>query len=392
MQIEKSGCPEQYVGRQPILDAGGRLVAYELLFRNSSQNDARITDGVISTMAVIGASLGELGLGDVLNGKDCFLNCPDEFFYSPALKLLPPERFVLEVMETSALGPELHCVCNRLREEGFRIALDDVTAYTPDVERMLSAVDIVKVDWKYTVPSERAALCRVFKQAGVLVLAEKVEDWQDFHLALDAGASLFQGYYFSRPEVLSSKAIPPTVGAVLEIMQMLLEDAPYRHVAAALLRIPALLAQLLRLAASGATPSRRTSRFESVDDALLLVGNDRLMQWCALLLYLSHLPDGDDPLAHMATQRAIIMERYIVFHHPKNPRLQRRAHLAGALSLLHVAYQCEAEMFWRGLWLDQEIRDAVLAERGPIGDALMFVRRCEHGDLSHYASPVQAEL
>jgi c-di-GMP-related signal transduction protein len=41
-----------------------------------------------------------------------------------------------------------------------------------------------------------------------------------------------------------------------------LEDAPYRHVAAALLRIPALLAQLLRLAASGATPSRRTSRFE----------------------------------------------------------------------------------------------------------------------------------
>ena len=388
MQIGKSGRPEQYVGRQPILDASGRLVAYELLFRNSYENDARMKDGVISTMAVIEASLGVLGLGDVLNGKDCFLNCPDEFFYSPALKLLPPERFVLEVMETSELGPELHSVCNRLRQDGFRIALDDVTVYTPDVARMLSAVDIVKVDWKYTIPSDREALCRLFKQAGVLVLAEKVEDWQDFHLALNAGASLFQGYYFSRPEVLSSRAIPPTVGAVLEVMHMLFEDAPYRHVAAALLRIPALLVQLLRLAASGAISSSRTSRFESVDDALLLVGNDRLMQWCALLLYLNHLPDGDDPLAQLAAQRAIIMERYIVSQHPENTRLQRRAYLAGAISLLHVAYQSEAETFWQGLWLDQEIREAVLAESGPIGDALTFVRGFEHGNLRQFASPV----
>jgi len=360
------------------LDVEGRVVAYELLFRQAPTNQADIANAGQSTMSVIETSLGEIGLGDTLNGKDCFLNCPDEMFGSPTLDVLPPHRFVLEILESSDLGAEVYANCDRLRKRGFRIALDDVTAYTPDLSIILPIIDIAKVDWKHTKCNERMALCHILKRSGALVLAEKVETWQDFHDAEKAGASLFQGYYFSQPEMLTSKPLLPNFTAVLEIMRMLLEDEPSSRLCAALANTPALLAQLLRLASSGYAPCRSRRRFASVNDALVMVGTNRLMHWCSLLLYVNRLPVGDDPLTALAVQRSELIEQYVNAHHPSNEMLRRKAKLAGSLSLLHVSYHCDPHDFWKDLELDEEIRDAVLTECGPIGEALAFARKFEY--------------
>jgi EAL and modified HD-GYP domain-containing signal transduction protein len=51
----------RYLGRQPIVDANQQLVAYELLFRSSQANVARVNDDVMATTAVIRHAFVDLG-------------------------------------------------------------------------------------------------------------------------------------------------------------------------------------------------------------------------------------------------------------------------------------------------------------------------------------------
>ena len=365
------------IARQPILDAQGRLVAYELLFRGDFDAKFNHSNGQALTMSVVADLLGQLGLDGISDGKPCYLNCPDEFLCSPTIKLLPPERFVLEILETSSFSPKVHAACAQLRQQGFRLALDDITELSDAVVGILPLIDIAKIDWKDTPVEARQRLCQALGRHGLIVLAEKVENWSDYRAALAAGASLFQGYYFSRPETISARRVSPSTRTLLEVMQLLLDDAHHRQIASALLKAPSLLAQLLRLCSSAALPGAKGSAIASVEDALRLVGNTQLMRWCGLLLYLDRMPAEDDPLSYLAAQRSRVMGEYIQARHPQDDGLKRQAEMAGSLSLLHVAYACDAGTFWQEIALNQAIREAILEQRGPLGEALAAAGQAE---------------
>ncbi|WP_157056240.1 hypothetical protein [Candidatus Burkholderia verschuerenii] len=95
------------VARQPIIDRRGSVVAYELLFRNGQSNTAIIHDGVACSAAVVERALGAFGLENTLGEVDGFINCPAEFLLSGSVDLLPPRRFVLEILE-DACGCDAH--------------------------------------------------------------------------------------------------------------------------------------------------------------------------------------------------------------------------------------------------------------------------------------------
>ncbi|MDP9651549.1 c-di-GMP-related signal transduction protein, partial [Paraburkholderia caledonica] len=58
------------VARQPIIDRAGRMVAYELLFRNGHRPVAEVDDGFACTAHVVERAVGALGVGNVLAGLD----------------------------------------------------------------------------------------------------------------------------------------------------------------------------------------------------------------------------------------------------------------------------------------------------------------------------------
>lgn len=369
-----------FLARQPIVDAQCRVVGYELLFRSGFENHAVIVDAVASTLSVLATSMTGLGLEETVAGKDSFLNCTEEVLRSPYLRLLPPRRFVLEVLESCAHTAELIAVCARLRRNGFRIALDDVRGPLPKAAPILAQVDIMKLDWPFIERDDRALLCHTLADAGKTVLAEKVETWDDFCAARDAGASLFQGYFFCRPETLRARNVSPCAAPVLRVIELVLGNAPHSRGALAVADTPPLLAQLLRLASAAPTvPGAARHVVDSIEAALTIVGIDVLIHWCALLLYLNRLRPEDDPLAQLAAQRGSVMASYIGHRHPEDERLVRQARLTGALSLLHVAHDSEAAAFWETFPIDARIRAAIVGEEGLLGSALAFARSVESG-------------
>src|SRR5258705_9575832 len=61
--------------------------------------------------------------------RPCF--CGFDTVWAETGRLLPPERFVLEILEMVTFDEALFKRCSELRRAGFRLALDDVSQISP---------------------------------------------------------------------------------------------------------------------------------------------------------------------------------------------------------------------------------------------------------------------
>jgi len=377
------GDADVFVARQPVMDRAGRVVAYELLFRDGAAGAARIGDELRSTTALIERALGSIGLERLSASKACFLNCAHDFLFSDYPYVLPASRFVLEIRKSAELTSNLSRRCSELRGAGFQIALDDVTGMTDEIRGFLPSVDIVKIDWPSVERSVLAELVGQFKRAGKVVLAKKVESTEDAELARQLGCDLLQGYYFAKPQILSGKHAMPPVKAILHVVELVGSDAALGSIAGALRETPLLVAQLLRLANSSEQSNGKTERISSLKQALSIAGSRRLLHWCGLLLYVNRdgLPVADDPLVLLAQRRALFMEEAIEAMEDGSRSLAATAYLTGMLSLLHVAYHMELRSFVEELPVSDSIRVAILGGGGVLGELLSIAEVLERGEV-----------
>lgn len=136
-----------YLGRQPILDRQGALNAYELLFRAGAHNYAEITDDAQATAQVVARALGGIGVPAVLGRHRGFVNIDRAMLFDDIVHVMPPERFVLEILETVRFDAQLARRLSELRRSGFQVALDDVSELSGELLAMLPHADIVKIDF-----------------------------------------------------------------------------------------------------------------------------------------------------------------------------------------------------------------------------------------------------
>src|SRR5580700_4146030 len=145
---------EVYLGRQPILDRGSNVSGYELLFRSSQANFCDTTDDVMATSQVIVNAVLGVGLDRLLGGKPAFINFDRTLLLGDWTALAPPEKSVVEILETVTPDEEVLAACRRLRQQGYALALDDCL----DDERTQAFapfVDMLKVDFLQTSAADQ---------------------------------------------------------------------------------------------------------------------------------------------------------------------------------------------------------------------------------------------
>ena len=127
---------------------------------------------------------------------------------------LDPSRIVIEVLESQVLDlGRLKRFCNLQRSLGFLIALDDIGSGYSNLDRISELKpDLIKTDRSLLLDIDHNRHKReVFKSIvelthslGAQVVAEGAETESETMLALELGADMIQGYYFSRPAEMSS--------------------------------------------------------------------------------------------------------------------------------------------------------------------------------------------
>ncbi len=232
-----------WMAYQPIVRAGDHAVyAYEALIRS---DDAALPGPLpllraaerLGRLPDLGRTVRERVVEPVEGlppGRFLFVNChptdllDEELFRADAPLSRVATRVVLEITERASLEEvtDVRGRVTRLRELGFRIALDDFGAgYAGLTSFAQLEPEIVKMDLSIVRDVERSAIKQkliqsvttLAKDMGILVVAEGVETVEERDALVDLGIDLFQGYLFARPgKAFPTVNLPPprvTAGA-----------------------------------------------------------------------------------------------------------------------------------------------------------------------------------
>lgn len=325
----------RYLARQPILDVKGRVVAYELLFRNGADS-AFSGSGEAASQAMIDNTI-IYGVGKLTAGVPAFINCTAETLASPYVEMLPASWTVLEVLEDVEATEEVVKACIDLQRRGYKIALDDFV-YRPSLDPLIRIADFIKMDFRSTPSAERLNLIATLKQFKGAYLAEKVETREEYEQAKKEGFTLFQGYYFAKPSLLKKSAVPSNRLVYLRLLKLMQENPlNIASIGSIVKREPSLAYRLLRYVNSAGRGLRQ--EVTSIKSALLVVGDD-LFRRMATLAVAVELNSGQSPeILRMALVRARFCETAASLC-GLNPTEQ---YLLGLLSLLDAMLQMPME-------------------------------------------------
>lgn len=369
-----------YLGRQPILDGQQKIFAYELLFR--SENSASCTaDDYLATTTVIINTLSQIGIDSVLDDHYGFINVSAEVLKSDVLDLLPPDRFVLEILETVDVDELVIARCHELKAKGFKLAIDDYI-YQPGYYSLFKIVDYVKFDVQSLGPSDVAREMAYLSQWPHLkFLAEKVEERSQFEHYRRCGLELFQGYFFAKPLLMTRARLNPTQMILIKVLNMLQDDGDVEDIYIELKSCPQLSIGLLRLV--NGVGNNVAMKISSLKQAMIMLGRLNLQHWIQLLLY---APDGSgitSPLMEMAAIRAKTMAALCdVYPDFKSKRkdISERAFMVGVLSLVDAAIGIDKPTLIAELNLSEDIASALLNREGFLGDLLCLAENFDTCD------------
>lgn len=189
------------VARQKIVDKRGNTVAYELLYRNSEISHNTPDDEM--TLDVLVTSLLKIGYSKISDGVKLAVNFTDSELLKNITEILIPDCMILEILENTEVNDFFIESLNKYKNKGFIIALDDFKLDNIQNKEIINYVDIVKVDFMQSNEEERKEIERIMnKYDNITLLAEKIENSDEYKYALDSGYDLFQGYYISKPEII----------------------------------------------------------------------------------------------------------------------------------------------------------------------------------------------
>lgn len=292
----------KYVARQPIFDARKTLFGYELLYRASSENRYAASDAARATTSVISDASFLHGLENLAAGHKLFINFPRELLSSGVETFLPSNQLVVEIVEDIEPTQPVLDACLRMKRAGYMLALDDVTDPARPAE-FGELIDIIKVDLPALDPAMQAEIMRRYGTRGMTLLAEKVETPADFERLARLGYALFQGYFFSKPEMIARRDIPAYKWNYLRLLQAIyrpeLDPAELERIIKSEV---ALCYKLLRYLNSPVFGFRGEIR--SVRHAITLLGEQKLKKWVTLLALASMGKDKPEELLVSCLLRA----------------------------------------------------------------------------------------
>ena len=374
------------VGRQPIYSAEMAVLGYELLFRDSEVNRASFSDGDQATAEVILNTFMDIGLQEVVGQQMAFINFGRNLIMANYCESLPSERVVIELLESVEPDDALVKRLAQLKSAGYHIALDDFICADP-FYRLLESAQFVKLDVMACDQEMIERSVATLKKFPVRLIAEKVETREQFQFCQTLGFDYFQGYFFCRPELVSSQRLPVNRLATIRLITKLNNpDIKFKELEEALSQDVSLSYKLLRYTNSAVCGLKR--EVESIRHAAVLVGLERMRIWASLILF-SGMEDKPRDLIVTGATRARVCEKLaetLEITHPE------RCFLVGLFSVLDGVFDRPLEDIVKALPLVPNIVDALLRHEAQLGSLLRCVLAYEQRDWTAAENCVQLNL
>jgi c-di-GMP-related signal transduction protein len=374
-----------HVARQPIFNAEGIVVGYELLFRGRLDDVEASQRGTYATSQVIVTTFTEFGLPEVVNDRLCFINMTREFLVGDLTLPFGPEQVVLEVLESITIDDKVLAGVTDLVEAGYRIALDDFV-WGLGHDKLFGMASYVKLDMLDGDLSQLDHTVEVRRRhPGIQLVAERLETDEHLALADRYGCELRQGYALSRPHILTTSTLSASRLRRLELLALMYAaEADMDRVCELICTDPALAMRVLR--ASNSAAAGLPQRLSSVPQAVVLLGIARIRQWAALMIATEVTGASEDQLA-----QALVRGRFCHRLAPAFAAVPETAFLLGLLTGVADLLGMPRSELAEQMPLAPDVAAALSGDDdGPLVQVLRAVQAYEAGDLEALSEqPVQ---
>lgn len=185
-----------FVGRQGIVDPSGGVHGYEFLYRAGREHNLRVDMWPAAaqdraTLRVLQAVFTPTGARAVAADALIFVNFTRAFLVGELPVPDEPEHLVIEVVESVRTDAAVLAGVLRLRERGFRIAIDDFVGLTSQIA-LLPYADYVKIDYR-DLTTRGPALAKLAASTGARLVAERIETLDQLEECRELGFRLVQG-------------------------------------------------------------------------------------------------------------------------------------------------------------------------------------------------------
>ncbi|RBP79964.1 EAL domain-containing protein [Marinomonas rhizomae] len=363
------------LARQPIVDSRLAVMGYELLYRNNAlATQANVIDEVGATAQVIAASLFELGMENLVGTSKAFINFPRAYLLSPSGMPINKENIVIEVLEDSGFDAVLLSSLRRWVNAGCSIALDDFV-FSSKLTPFIELADYIKLDILALGHDDFHKQFEALRGFNVKIIAEKVETWEDYQFCRLLGIEYFQGYFFEKPEMVTSKASKVNSMTLLQLMSSLLNTSVLSidELERIVSQDAGLVHKLLRYLNSPITGL--VASVDSVRLAIMLIGVEKLKSLTNLLLMSEMIGDR-----HVLLEQIMVRAKHAeLFAHRRGYNNQDKYFLAGMLSMIDVCTGMKLGEVLGELPLPNEFINAIVHRSGRVGNTLDLVEHYGNG-------------
>ena len=364
--------PAAFMARQPIFDKRLRVFAYELLFRSGPQNFYQPVPNASAT--VIADSITLFDLQSLTGNARAFVNVDELALRLDAPRLLPPDRVVVEILETVTPTDEIVNTCRKLRDAGYSLALDDFTDH-PRLAPLVEMADFLKIDFQISNHEARERIATKYGKAGLSLLAEKVETEEELAEARRLGFSYFQGYFFCKPSMTEARSIPENKRVYLELLNATIPaELDYAVIEDIFKREPSLLYRFLRYLNSPLLGLR--TEVHSVRQALTLLGEQDFRRWVSVFAIVSMSSGKPSELIRTALTRAYFCEE--LSGATRLAEKKASLFLMGLLSVTDALLDKPIAEILRDLPIAQEVKTALNGGENPLHDVYKLLLALEH--------------
>ncbi|WP_027858564.1 EAL and HDOD domain-containing protein [Marinobacterium jannaschii] len=361
---DDAGQGHQYlIARQPIVDRELRLVGYELLYRRMEDQPHAVT-GHMATAQVLSTSLSEASLKELTGNSTAFINMTREAILNMDQLSLPKEKVVFEILEHVEIDLQLRAKIEELVAAGYRFALDDFNLDGLHNE-LVDIAYVVKVD---VLELGREAIrehVERLRQFPVVLIAEKVESWEEYEYCKSLGFDLFQGYFFAKPQLISGRSVCHNRATTFRLVARLNDpDIEFDELEALVSQDPGLSYKLFRYVNSALVAGSRT--FSNLRQVLVLLGIIRLRA-IATMFAMCRMEATPLALVRTMLQRAQLCRLIAEQQGREDPE---DYFIVGMFSLLDALMDCSIEEALQELPLPPEQVAAIVDMAGPQGEIL----------------------
>jgi EAL and modified HD-GYP domain-containing signal transduction protein len=368
---------EVFVARQPIFTSKKKIFGYELLFRLGLENSFPDIDGDIATSNLISNLFFPFEFNEILGCKPGLINFTQKLILQNLPLLLPKEKFIIEVLEDVEPEEDVISALELIKDKGYMIALDDFV-YHNKFDPMIKLSRIIKFDLRATPLSSLLNIIQEIKSKyKVTLLAEKVETYEEFKKAKKLGFTLFQGYFFSRPEILSTKGVSTNQIIKLKLINEIgQKDLNYEKIEA-FIKNDAPVAFKLMKYTNSAYFNRRIP-IDTIKDAIAYIGGDELRKFIKVAVMSDLGAKKPNELIRISIIRARMCERCVKIF--KTKFSGDELFTLGLFSLMDALLDCKMEDILGHIALSDKMKIALLGNDKKFNRILDIIIGFERGN------------